>query len=139
MVQRSLDRLRVSGFLVHNQLQLPMAKSEKDEAAKRVAKSTSKFVRKELQGDVATELEVFCFIDHTHTAAADLAEDAVMRNPLPHGLGGHSHWREMVGRFGAMVNRFTAPSLQLGVLCLRLLADRNALPRRPLTSRQSDA
>jgi len=37
MVQRSRNGLRVSGFLVHNQQNLPMAKSEKDEAAKRVA------------------------------------------------------------------------------------------------------
>jgi hypothetical protein len=50
------------------------------------------FVGKELQGDMATELEVFRLIDHTHAAAPDLAEDAVMGNRLPYGLGGRGHW-----------------------------------------------
>ena len=52
------------------------------------------FVGKELQGDVATELQVFRLIHHTHAPAADPAEDAVMRNGLTHGLGGRGHWRE---------------------------------------------
>src|SRR6266851_6617943 len=43
------------------------------------------FVGKELQGDVATELEVFRLVHNTHTPAADLADDAVMGNRLPHG------------------------------------------------------
>src|SRR6266571_4840907 len=38
------------------------------------------FVGKELQGDVATELEVFGLIHDTHSPAADLAENAVMGN-----------------------------------------------------------
>src|ERR1700736_555282 len=46
------------------------------------------FVGKELQSDVATELEVFRLIHHTHATAADSAENAVMGNRLPHGLGG---------------------------------------------------
>ena len=54
------------------------------------------FVGKELQGDVATELEVFRLVHHTHAPAADLAEDAVMGNRLPHGLGGRGHWRRHV-------------------------------------------
>ena len=45
------------------------------------------FVGKELQGDVATELEVFRLVHHTHAPAADPAEDAVMGNRLPYGLG----------------------------------------------------
>jgi hypothetical protein len=49
------------------------------------------FFGKELQGDVATEFEVFRLIDHTHAPTADLTEDAVMRNRLPHGLGRSSH------------------------------------------------
>ena len=49
------------------------------------------FVGKELQGNVATELEVFCLVHDTHPPAADLAEDAVMGNRLPHGLGGRGH------------------------------------------------
>ena len=44
------------------------------------------FVGKELQGDVTTELQVFRLIHHTHPAAANLAEDAVMGNLLAYGL-----------------------------------------------------
>src|SRR5713101_7022902 len=40
----------------------------------------SEFVGQELQGDVATKLEVFGLIHHTHAPASDLAEYAVMRN-----------------------------------------------------------
>ena len=50
--------------------------------------------RKELQGDVATELEVFGLIHNAHATAADLAEYAVMGNCLPHGLGRSGHRRE---------------------------------------------
>ncbi len=56
-----------------------------------------KFVGKELQGDVATKLEVFGLVHHTHATTADLAEYAVMRNRLPHGLGGRGHWEHMLG------------------------------------------
>jgi hypothetical protein len=55
------------------------------------------FVGKELQGDVATELEVFRFVHHTHAPTPNLAEDAVMGNGLPHGLGGRGHWVDMLG------------------------------------------
>src|SRR6266481_674327 len=41
------------------------------------------FVGQELQGDVAAELQVFRLIHHTHTPAADPAEDAVMGDGLP--------------------------------------------------------
>ena len=40
------------------------------------------FVGKELQGDVAAQLEVFRLVHHAHSAAADLAEDAVVRDGL---------------------------------------------------------
>src|SRR5205814_10270535 len=52
------------------------------------------FFGKELQGDVATELEVFGLIHNAHATAADLAEYAVMGNSLPHGLGRSGHRRE---------------------------------------------
>jgi len=42
-----------------------------------------KFIGKELEGDMATELEVFRFIHHTHAPAADPAENAVMGDGLP--------------------------------------------------------
>jgi hypothetical protein len=49
------------------------------------------FSRKELQRNVATELQVFRLIHHTHATAANLAEDAVVGNRLPDGLGGRGH------------------------------------------------
>ena len=36
----------------------------------------------ELQRDVTMQLEVFGFIDHTHPAAAELRQNAVVRNYL---------------------------------------------------------
>ena len=39
-------------------------------------------VRKELQGDEATELGVFGFVDHAHPAAAELFDNAVVRDGL---------------------------------------------------------
>ena len=48
--------------------------------------SVGEFLRQELQGGVATELEVFRLVHDTHASGAYLAEDAVMRNGLPHGL-----------------------------------------------------
>ena len=40
------------------------------------------FVGKELQRDEPTKLRVLGFIDHAHTTASDLLEDAVMRDGL---------------------------------------------------------
>ena len=37
---------------------------------------------KKFQGDKASEFGVFSFVDHTHPAAAQLIEDAVVRNGL---------------------------------------------------------
>ena len=34
---------------------------------------------------------------HTHPATANLAEDTVMGNRLPHELGGCGHWLDMLG------------------------------------------
>jgi len=61
-------------------------------------------VGQELQGNVATELEVFRLIYHTHAPTADLAEDAVVGNRLPHGLGGRRHWLDMLGVSEEKVN-----------------------------------
>ena len=55
------------------------------------------FVGKELQGDVATELEVFRLVHHTHATAADFAQYAVMGNRLTDGLGRRRHWVDMLG------------------------------------------
>jgi hypothetical protein len=45
-----------------------------------------KIIGKELQGNVATAFEVFGFVDDTHPATADPADDSVMGNRLTHGL-----------------------------------------------------
>ena len=42
----------------------------------------------ELEGDEATQPRVFSFIDHAHPAAAELFDDAVVRDGLV------DHWRE---------------------------------------------
>ena len=55
------------------------------------------FVGKELQGNVAAELEVFRLIHNTHTPTADLTEDAVMGNRLAYGLRRSGHWVNMLG------------------------------------------
>jgi len=61
-------------------------------------------VGKELQGDVSAELQVFSLIHNTHSAAADPAEDAVMGDRLPHGLGGRGHLVDMLGLGEGKVN-----------------------------------
>jgi hypothetical protein len=55
------------------------------------------FLGEELQGDMSTELQVFCLIHHAHAPAADPAEDAVMGDRLTNGLGGRGHWRACYG------------------------------------------
>jgi len=49
------------------------------------------FVGQELQCDVAIQLEVFRLIHNAHAPAAELAQDAVMGNRLPDGLGWRGH------------------------------------------------
>jgi hypothetical protein len=62
------------------------------------------FVGKQLQGDVATELEVFRLVHNTNAPAPNLAQDAVMGNCLTHGLGGRGHWLDMLGADDGKVN-----------------------------------
>src|ERR1700687_2480142 len=62
------------------------------------------FVGKELQGNMATELEVFRLIHNAHAPATDLAVDAVMGNRLTHGLGWRGHWLDMLGWGAGKVN-----------------------------------
>ncbi len=61
-------------------------------------------VGKELQGDVATELEVLRLVHNTHAPAADLAVEAVMGNRLTHRLGWRGHWLDMLGGSAGKVN-----------------------------------
>ena len=46
------------------------------------------FVGQELEGDKAAKLDVFGLVDHTHAAAAEFLNDAVVRDGLA------DHWRE---------------------------------------------
>ena len=54
-------------------------------------------VSSELEHDQAPKLGVLGLVNHTHPAAADPAQNAVMGNCLPHGLGGRGHWLDMLG------------------------------------------
>src|SRR5437660_12928107 len=40
------------------------------------------FVWQELQGDTASELEVFCFVNHAHTTAAEDLQNSIVRDFL---------------------------------------------------------
>ena len=51
-------------------------------------------VGKELEGHKATELHILGLVYDTHSSTTELADDAVMGNRLPNGLGGRRHWRE---------------------------------------------
>ena len=50
-------------------------------------------VGQELQGDKAVELHVLGFVDHTHAAATELLDDAVVRNGLADQRVGAGTWR----------------------------------------------
>jgi hypothetical protein len=50
-------------------------------------------VGQEFQGDKAMQPHVLGFVDDTHSAA-ELLQDAVMRNGLTDKLGGSRHWRK---------------------------------------------
>jgi len=50
-------------------------------------------VGKEFESDEAAEGDVFGFVDHTHSATAQLLEDAVVRYGLAdHGAGRRMQW-----------------------------------------------
>src|SRR5580704_633056 len=55
-------------------------------------------VGQELEGDKTTELHILSLIDHTHTAAAQLLDDAIVGYGLP------NHWRESYVRCSGRVN-----------------------------------
>ena len=44
-----------------------------------------------IESDEASKIDVLGFVDHTHTAAAEFLDDAVVRDDLPH------HWAEILG------------------------------------------
>ena len=44
--------------------------------------------RQEFKGDVTAEMEIFSAINDTHTAAAQLGEDAIVRNSLANEVAG---------------------------------------------------
>ena len=53
-----------------------------------------KLIGKEFQRYESLECGVLGFIDHTHPAATDLLDDAVVRNRSPGEWRGIGHWRE---------------------------------------------
>ena len=55
-------------------------------------------VRQELESDKAAELHVLGLVDHTHPAAAELLDDAVVRDGLA------DHWAEILGLQREQVN-----------------------------------
>ena len=53
-----------------------------------------KLIGQELQGNEAVKPRVLGFVDDTHTAAAQLLDDAVVQDGLTDELGRRGHWRE---------------------------------------------
>jgi hypothetical protein len=51
-------------------------------------------VGQEFESDKATKVSVLGFVNHTHPAAAQPLNDAVMRDRLADELERGSHWRE---------------------------------------------
>jgi hypothetical protein len=51
-------------------------------------------VGQEFQRDVAAKIFVFGLIDHTHPAATEFLENAIVRNFSPRERGRFGHWRE---------------------------------------------
>src|SRR5216684_2013743 len=86
------------------------------------------FFGKKLQPNMAAELQVFGLVNHAHAAAAELAEDVVMGNLLPHGLGRRGHWRECYGEARRRVN--------LGQIAVSIILTADAR-RRPRAMRIS--
>jgi len=61
-------------------------------------------VGKELEGNMATELQVFRLVHNAHAPAADPAEDAVMGDRLTNGLRKRGHCVDMLGGDEGKVN-----------------------------------
>jgi hypothetical protein len=55
---------------------------------------TGNIFRRELEGDEPMQPQVLGLINDPHTPAAQLLDDAVMRDGLADELGRGSHWRE---------------------------------------------
>src|SRR5580700_9227634 len=68
------------------------------------------FVGKELQGNVATQLEVFRFVHHAHPSSADLADYVVVGDGLADHSRGTPHPWDEYGRTALQTNQ-----LNLGV------------------------
>src|SRR5262249_52720349 len=65
---------------------------------------------------MTTKFEVFSLINDTHSSTADLADDAVMGDHLPHGLCGRGHWFEILGVSGGEVNGLSARLMSGGTV-----------------------
>src|ERR1017187_2519396 len=75
-------------------LRLPLKAAERLRVA-------SNFSGQELESDEAVQLDVFCFVDHAHTAAAEFFNNAVVRESLADHSG-----RILVGRITVRESQF---------------------------------
>jgi len=62
-------------------------------------------VRKEFQCDVTTEFKVFGFVDHTHPAATEFSQHAVVRDGMANDRGGIRHWPSILRQSPSADNR----------------------------------
>jgi hypothetical protein len=87
------------------------------------------FYRQKLQRDMPVQLEVFCFVHHTHAAATELFHDAVVRDRLAdHGAKAErSHLAKQVGE------------TRVGRSGRRLLSRNNELRGRGFAMLQQDS
>ena len=70
----------------------------------RACGSAGNFLRQELQGNKAVQPGVLGLVDHTHTAAAEFLDDAVVRNGLADERVGGWHVEHILGRARNQVN-----------------------------------
>src|SRR5579859_5144586 len=73
----------------------------------------SNIVRQELQGDQASQRDVLGLINDTHSTAAQLIQDAVMRDGLADDGGASMHSPAMLGGMVDQVNGAAASGVNL--------------------------
>jgi len=74
------------------------------------------FRRQELQGDKSMQPRVLGLVDHTHPAAAQLLDDAVVRDGLADQFDNSSPWTAILGWPHRQVNAGPALRVKMGSL-----------------------